>query len=375
MSIPLPWNYFRSMATSFSIEDFFTATVASLMQGVPEARRAFLEWIDEHVGEGLLDFDWHICAQKTYKTRTCGDAVLDMVLTSGRTELWFEHKVGAKEGIRKTSDGAIVSQLVKYQQARELHEAETGTSRVLLLYVTAQPEKVDKNTIGLLHEPGGRGFVFVGEEGSLQWRDLHPRMRDALHARQNGGCRDSATTLFEEFMGWWDTVPTMRSGPASTSLYPDDRSDLKHLWPKASAWLERVLPGRYGDYGGWGIEGRPDGHAVDYLEVSPRKPEKIDGWNVEVSGVDVLRVSLRTPTRNLPKEVGPFSFNQDGRWPGLLTYEKTPNGVMTRVHIRLSDWDDRLDDEGRQRCVLGAVQAAVHAFERHTGTSVTGPHD
>ena len=130
----MAWNYFASVHGKNSRtvnEDFLTSTLAALMDGIPELRRAFLRWIVRggNLPDEIVDRDWSIDVQKPFRTDgdRFGDAYLDMVFEASDLELWFEHKVESQEGTRQARDGSgeSISQLGKYQAARLFHELNT----------------------------------------------------------------------------------------------------------------------------------------------------------------------------------------------------------------------------------------------------------
>lgn len=364
--MPSVWNHFDFSAESFGREDFFTASLASLMIGVPQARAAFLEWIDVHAKEELPERTWRINAQVDRPTKNLGGCVLDMVLACDGLELWFEHKLGAKQGVTLAADGTPVTQLAKYQQARiEYEETKDFKTRVLLFYITPEPQKLDRQQLGQLHEEGGRGFVWVGPRGGLRWEDLYPRMLHALTARQ-AKHEDFPTMLFAEFMEWWGSMADMRPWPTSPDLHPTDPSERRGLWRRARDSLEKMLPGDYHHYKGANIEGRPHGSPVEYLLVEPREPRRVSGWH---GCPHVLQVAFRGPTLPLGD---PRWHRCEGGWSMMVHFKPSERGNWVRVFVALEEWEHQTTDDARQVYIENAVVAAAAAFQEATSLVLSG---
>ena len=144
----LGWNHFACSATAFNREEFFTASLMSLMSGVPQAEVAFLSWLQKASGEELVGRRWTKQAEFDVEVPSLGWGRIDLVLRSGALELWCEHKLGAKPGTTKGADGELVHQLVKYQRAREKYEAENPGTRVLLFFITSDVQTLNQEEMG-----------------------------------------------------------------------------------------------------------------------------------------------------------------------------------------------------------------------------------
>lgn len=380
----MAWNYFASAhgKNLRSVnEDFLTSTLAALMDGIPELRRAFLQRIVRggNLPDEIVDRDWSIDVQKSFKTERFGDAYLDMVFEASDRELWFEHKVQSSEGVRQARDGSgeSISQLGKYQAARLIHESEsTSPKSVLLFFITADVQKMNRNEIGGCYDgTKGGGYVWCEPYGHFLWSEFHPILRDVLVGLKNDAPDELTTRLLGTYLDWWNTAPSpaIRSAPSSPTLYPRSPAELSGLWPLAKKWLESTTGRKLTTYGGAGLGsyGEQPGVKVDYIGIWPERVEKVAGWNPSEHGTNVLKVSLQVADDVADPKVPKDWRMLDGRWPCLVHADrrnsKKPNSLTWWYYVGLTDWDDRLDDAGRQRAILGAVQAAIHDFEGCTG--------
>lgn len=385
----MAWNYFASAhgKNRRSVnEDFLTSTLAALMDGIPELRHAFLRWIVRggNLRDEIVDRDWSIDVQKPFRTDRFGDAYLDMVFESSDLELWFEHKVQSPEGTRQARDGSgeSISQLRKYQDARRIHESTTGRS-VLLVFIAADVQKMNRNEIGDIHEGTEKGgYVWCEPRGHFIWSEFHPILRDVLAGLKNDAPDVFATRLLGAYLDWWNTAPSpeIRTAPASPKLHPPSPAERAGLWPLAKKWLESTTRRKFSTFGGAGLDGYGEpGALVDYIGVWPERVEKVPGWNPSVHGTNILRVSLQvTDVVAEPKMLKDWRMLDD-RWPYLVIADrrnsKKPNSLTWWYYVSLTDWDDRLDDVGKQRAILGAIQAAIHDFEDRTRINLVSSGD
>ena len=97
-----PKNVFSDLYGSFSAgtEDFFTASLVTMLRRHVELREGFSAWVDEAGGgTNLREGNWEITAQAQRVARKdFGNAIIDMVFASADTQVWFEHKVDAPLG-------------------------------------------------------------------------------------------------------------------------------------------------------------------------------------------------------------------------------------------------------------------------------------
>ena len=370
-----PWSFFSSLEDNSGLgrEDYLTACLASLMDGLPPLMDAFLEWIQPHVSADLRARRWQIRAQRPFPTDRYGAAVLDMVFEASDLELWFEHKVDAPEGRRSAKDDPsdVIGQLAKYDVARKQRETD-ARHPVLLFHITARPRVLARDTLGTIHDGGaGGGYVWTGEPGHLLWADFHERARDAVLALRVASPSALPVQLAVAFLDWWNLQPNLRWVPTPGTLYPDEPSELAGLWRAAEAWLTAgVFPGQRANlYGGSGIFFFLADPELSYFGVAPVKPATIAGWSADVCD-SVLQVSVTVSARDLSPLHGTWR-HREGRWPILLSCEKAKKGQTLRLNVGLVDWAERHDDEGRRHAILAAVQAAVRVL-REAGIELAG---
>ena len=160
----MTWNLFQSLRDDAHLagtEDLLTASLVSLINGVREVQHRFLLWIQPHVHIALdpLAGCWHASGQFSCPTKRFGNAVIDMVLARGASELWFEHKVDAALSDRVTTDGSgeVIGQLQKYNcHARPEYEAKNKGRSVLLFAITKRAISIPIGDLGDIHNEQNR---------------------------------------------------------------------------------------------------------------------------------------------------------------------------------------------------------------------------
>jgi hypothetical protein len=381
------WNFFSKLQDTASVgnEDFLTSCLATLLAGIPELQREFLEWLDPEVKIDLVSKAWDIYGQKSYSSSEYGESRLDMVFVSGDVELWFEHKWGASEGVSvsKTNPQETIRQLDKYLVAPRLQE-DGRDAQVLLFYITADGNPLERARFeGQIHDSPERGGLVWNSKrnGSFRWADFFPRVRSVLSGLQSEG-RPSGfrTQLLESFVTWWATQEGLVITAACDELHPENHRDREGLLQPACDWLARRIAGRWNDARespnvGGGTEivvytGRKD---VLRIGAWPRRPARIKGWNPLDDGKHIFRMTFQfgpefanylVPRKN-------YKFDDDR----VLMAETDERGgkLYLNIYVQLLDWETEKTSEGRKQAIVTATQCGLYLFEYITNIDLTKP--
>ena len=273
-------NIFKNLGDSFSTEDFFTACTALFVQRNARFRDSFLKWLEDACGERLRDSAWVVEIQSA--SRSCaGMAVLDMKLRHPDIELWFEHKVDASLGQRRTTRGKGIDQIEKYLDAaaRVMSGVSVGDDdvdwpasgpvsgqpRVLLFYISRSGKLPEKSKYdGKLHQPGGFGLVWP--ESPLRWKDFWPSAELALQPVVDGEAGDFEATLTKQFLSYWQSLFGMWTQVdydadwRELATYRDgERFGFEPLWGEVQSLATEMLGWTYkqGWMGNWHAYGVP----------------------------------------------------------------------------------------------------------------------
>lgn len=313
-------NLFMKLGSSFSTEDFFTACVALFVERNSSFREMFLKWLEEATGESFRGFAWRVEIQSA-SSSCAGAAVLDMKLRHPSIELWFEHKVDASLGCRRTPDGKEIDQIEKYLDAaaRLISGITVGDQavewpvsgpvadqpRVLLFYISRSGQSLDRNRYeGKLYEPGGFGFEPF-------WDGLKALATETLEWSYKQG-----------YLGNWISF-TLSTGVA-------DQVGIQ-------AWASR-----------------------DEM--------KVDSSGLENETIE-LQIRLRDASLPLPAPGEKLAFE---RWRGVTGLGVTKGRNFLRIHVGVADWKSAHTQEPRTRAVTGAFIAGLKMFEQATRHTLPG---
>lgn len=385
-------NIFQRLGSSFGCEDFFTAAIALFVERNPKFRDAFLTWLEQASGESLLHRNWQVEIQSGSPS-CAGTAVLDMKLRHPEVELWFEHKVGAPVGKRKSAVGRDLDQLEKYLDAAarvicglggEQLEVEwpavpvAGQPRVLLFYISRGGAPLRREVYARqLHQPGSYGLVWPAA-GPLRWRDFWPQAQFALEPVLQGEQGEFERTLTHQFLLYWQSLPGMwQTANTVTTWREAHTKDEQGNFPSEPLWdgilqLAREKLG-WPRYGGYKIDhylAVPSGPIEDVMvsALTSRSEMPVDSQGMPD---EVIRLQFKLRDNSLPRPAPAQRLCFD-RWRGVTALGSTRDRNVIRVFVSVLDWPDALTQDQRTRALIGSFVAGVKMFEQLTGWKLPG---
>lgn len=387
-------NIFRQLGTWFTTgrEDFFTASLAAMLDRNSAFLDSFLGWISPYLApkEQLSTRSWTISAQVS-RPSCKGDALLDMVLASGDLEMWFEHKTGSGLGQYDNLD-----QLEKYLDAASrvmlgipdgvqgaqwpTEGPSPGRPRIALFYITRKPKQLDRSRYeGRLYQPDRPYGLTWPQNGHLRWRDLWPIAEEVLCRTAGEGVGDFETELASQFLDYWQAMPGMWKLDASgdwVELLPPYKElpegqpcPFDELWDGVVTYARTTL-------GTTGI--RPwRGYEQHFTLPESTSPE-----------IDTIYVVAETEMGNLANWREPLGSRvlrlllrrRGGESWGSVGFECTLDSHPVRGRVVRLGGEDRIeilagvvrwpadpDLAARQTAVLEAFRAALEAAAQETG--------
>lgn len=381
-------NFFKGFqaGTTLGNEDFLSASLIAIMRRIPEVQHAFLNWVSNEVPAfkpEWVELEWEISGQESFKTERFGRAMPDMVFKSDDLELWFEHKLGSKQGVRIANDdsGDEIGQLEKYVGAARLHSRDDANKpRVMIFYITAAHEALNPDE-GLLYTDQLSAGLVMGKNGGLRWKHLH-RELSRLEVQTDDKL---ARLLYTEFLDWWANDARLMDLPVTPELQAKNRAGLANL---ITDWANLNLTHLAGPAVANGSDActiaRFEGLPTFHLRIEPKEVEKMIGMDGKWRGGHVLWANFRSfqtepvrlPFTERTTDEGFQTDRIEFELAGLHAAVRVTLGKLTRqgnlpvvnyeLMVSLADWDKQTD-ENRPAYMIELVEALVDKYAEFSG--------
>jgi hypothetical protein len=212
-------------------EDAFTAFLALAANEVPELGQEIIGWLAARCpNDAMPQGSWQFQGQLKFPKRS-----IDMAAKcrATRTEVWFEHKVGAPEGTRNKQKGDPKGQVKQYFDlaARKCEDPEYPADRILIAYISLDEEHKISGSESMV-DPNGKARLLNRDGKALAWSDLYEKL-DLFRMERRSRLPPYEQWLLDELLDYWAGQAGMCPRiPHHGSWRPDvrnaqNRADLK----------------------------------------------------------------------------------------------------------------------------------------------------
>jgi hypothetical protein len=395
-------NIFNRLLAGFGKEEPFTASLALFIERNKEFRLAFLNWLQAIVSEDLTGYVWEVATEVT-KPSQYGDARLDMVLAHPEIELWFEHKIDAPIGKRKSKadDEDIVDQLQKYLDAaaRVMTDTNTGETevtwpqngpiagkpRIILFYISRSGSiLIPEQYAGKIYGDNQFGLAFPENNRQLRWKDFHPLAITTLSDTLSGTHGVFEATLAQQFLEYWEGIPGMwrqlqfndawlellppkdtltANNPASFANYLDD---VEYLFVSKLGWRAK----EHWDGGTVVVFETSITQTVSVTMRGIRSIEGIPNYSSTL-GTEVVLIEIRFSAEvRIAKPVEPRTKFEG--ISGMLDVQRVNGKDVGHIYVGIHDWDEIHTKDWRYRQIALAFVAGLHMAEQAFDITVDG---
>jgi hypothetical protein len=151
-----------------------------------------------------------------------------------RTEVWFEHKVGAPEGTRNKQNGDPKGQVEQYFDLaeRKCDDPEYPADRIFIVYISLDEADKISGSESMIRRSGKACLLLNKSRKALTWSDLYQEL-DVFRKERRSHLPPYERWLLDELLDYWAGQARMRPRPLQHAAWRPDvrtaenRADLK----------------------------------------------------------------------------------------------------------------------------------------------------